>query len=505
MFYSQTCENIQLIVFTLDGGLLDINRLRYNYYRSTCETYHKNASREEFSKMLGNMNTMYDHSLLEDIIPAKEFNKAVEKDLFEYIKLKPSIKREGVDELIQYCKQKNMKIAVYTTHKTKRAIQYLQLTGLYEKIDFLIGGDSRLKPLPHCQMLEVTCQQMDIEPSHTMIVANFESMVEAANKLLANVIYMPDLSPATEKIKASVYKVTKNPLEIMNMFLFSKYDSVEMFSPILGMNANMDLDTLTQTRDKLLEKYKGDEQLIGLVNKTYAYFNEILLKQFLIDELEKNEKKHFVFDDEEETAFEKKQNVEIFEEKEGFEKEEITNKEIEKPHEGETNIFQEQSILKNTTSIDPKRINELMDIINGDAEVEEENVTEKVDEEKKEIKKDKTNIFIRAIYNLLISIIFVFVFMICRVVLRDSIASIPTLDLIVTALEKGYLKVIEILFGFIFNSIHSVFTSVSTYNMFVYHNSYLSSMAVLCLFSIILLFIIISILKGIICLIWNND
>lgn len=39
-----------------------------------------------------------------------------------------------------------------------------------------------------------------------MIVANFESMVEAANKLLANVIYMPDLSPATEKIKASVYK-----------------------------------------------------------------------------------------------------------------------------------------------------------------------------------------------------------------------------------------------------------------------------------------------------------
>ena len=385
MFYSQTCENIQLIVFTLDGGLLDINRLRYNYYRSTCETYHKNASREEFSKMLGNMNTMYDHSLLENIIPAKEFNKAVEKDLFEYIKLKPSIKREGVDELIQYCKQKNMKIAVYTTHKTKRAIQYLQLTGLYEKIDFLIGGDSHLKPLPHCQMLEVTCQQMDIEPSHTMIVANFESMVEAANKLLANVIYMPDLSPATEKIKASVYKVTKNPLEIMNMFLFSKYDSVEMFSPILGMNANMDLDTLTQTRDKLLEKYKDDEQLIGLVNKTYDYFNEILLKQFLIEELEKNEKKHFSFDDEDSTL-KGKQNIEMFEEENN--QEEMIKEEAEVPFLDEKkDLFQEQSVLKNTTSIDPKRINELMDIINGNAEAEENVETEEKVEEVKE--KDK--------------------------------------------------------------------------------------------------------------------
>lgn len=503
MFYSQTCENIQLIVFTLDGGLLDINRLRYNYYRSTCETYHKNASREEFSKMLGNMNTMYDHSLLEDIIPAKEFNKAVEKDLFEYIKLKPSIKREGVDELIQYCKQKNMKIAVYTTHKTKRAIQYLQLTGLYEKIDFLIGGDSHLKPLPHCQMLEVTCQQMDIEPSHTMIVANFESMVEAANKLLANVIYMPDLSPATEKIKASVYKVTKNPLEIMNMFLFSKYDSVEMFSPILGMNANMDLDTLTQTRDKLLEKYKDDEQLIGLVNKTYDYFNEILLKQFLIEELEKNEKKHFSFDDEDSTL-KGKQNIEMFEEENN--QEEMIKEEAEVPFLDEKkDLFQEQSVLKNTTSIDPKRINELMDIINGNAEAEENVETEEKVEEVKEKDKSKMDTFMDGVYNLLISIILVFAFLIFRIILQEFIISIPSLNSMAITLEKGYLKILEVLFGFVFKSLHMLFKIVPTYKVFVYQNSLLSPMAVLCLFSIILIFIIISMIKGMINLIKNKD
>ena len=285
MFYSQTCENIKLIIFTLDGGLLDLNRLRYNYYRSTCETYHKVATREDFSKMLGNMNTMYDHSLLSDYISSEDFNRMVEKDLFEYVKLKSAIKREGVDELIQYCKQKNIKIAVYTTHKTKRAIQYLQLAKIYEKIDFLIGGDSNLKPLPDEEVLEVTCQQMNVDFQHVMVVANFESMVEAANKLLANVIYMPDLVPASDKIKASVFKVTKNPLDIMNMFLFSKYDSVELFSPLLGMNAQMDLETLSRTRNELLDKYKDDEQLIALVNRTYDYFNEILYKKFLIYEL----------------------------------------------------------------------------------------------------------------------------------------------------------------------------------------------------------------------------
>ena len=35
-----------------------------------------------------------------------------------------------------------------STHKTKRAIQYLQLTRLYDKVDFVIGGDSDNLPLP---------------------------------------------------------------------------------------------------------------------------------------------------------------------------------------------------------------------------------------------------------------------------------------------------------------------------------------------------------------------
>ena len=399
-----------------------------------------------------------------------------------------------------------MKIAVYTTHKTKRAIQYLQLTGLYEKIDFLIGGDSHLKPLPHCQMLEVTCQQMDIEPSHTMVVANFESMVEAANKLLANVIYMPDLSPATEKIKACVYKVTKNPLEIMNMFLFSKYDSVEMFSPILGMNANMDLDTLTQTRDKLLEKYKDDEQLISLVNKTYDYFNEILLKQFLIEDLEKNEKKHFTFDDEEHDLNEK-QKVEMFEEDEDTnEKEGVPDDQADTSLKSdEADLFHEQSVLKNTTSIDPKRINELMDIINGNAEVEEETEMNEVKEENEEIENNKMSTIMDGIYNLLISIILVFAFLIFRIILQEFIASIPSLNSMAITIEKGYLKVIEILFGFVFNSLHFVFKIMPTYKGFVNQNSLLSPMAVYCLFSIILIFIFISIFKGIINLIKNKE
>ena len=122
------------------------------------------------------------------------------------------------------------------------------------------------------------------------------------------------------------------------------------------MNANMDLDTLTQTRDKLLEKYKDDEQLIGLVNKTYDYFNEILLKQFLIEELEKTEKKHFSFDDEDSTL-KGKQNIEMFEEENN--QEEMIKEEAEVPFLDEKkDLFQEFSIMGHVFQNFSKKIDE---------------------------------------------------------------------------------------------------------------------------------------------------
>ncbi len=59
------------------------------------------------------------------------------------------------------------------------------------------------------------------------------------------------------------------------------------------MNAQYGFRNFDTYTKQLLEKYKDDEQLIGLVNKTYDYFNEILSKQFLIKNLKKRETNSF--------------------------------------------------------------------------------------------------------------------------------------------------------------------------------------------------------------------
>ena len=94
-----------------------------------------------------------------------------------------------------------------------------------------------------------------------------------------NVIYLNDLCPATNSIISSAFKIAKNNLDVINIMLFARYDTMEMYSPLLGMSSDMPLPALKQTYKRLLKEYENDEQLIDLVNNTYQYFlNEILKK-----------------------------------------------------------------------------------------------------------------------------------------------------------------------------------------------------------------------------------
>ena len=363
MFYKQTVDNIKVVILSLDGGILDLNRLRFNYLKKICKIHNYDITKEEFEKSLGNMQTMYNNfPIIKDINP-DDLNELIERDLYEYAKLKPnSLIKEGTEEILQFFKQKNIKIAVISSHKIKRAIQYLQLTRLYNHIDFIIGGDSNNPALPDPYLLTTVLEQLKVTAENTLVVANYPSLLHAANRKLMNVIYLTDLCPSNNSITSRVFRVAKNNLEVINIFLFARYDSMEMYSPLLGMSSDMSVETLEQTYYKLLEEYKNDPQLIDLVRDTYHYFlGEILNKKSVtINPL--------LFEDEDTDNY--KKNLDSLKEDEtNSNKQEDLIKHFEFTDESDDDqsepVIKSPPTNKQVIGGDPKRINELMDIING--------------------------------------------------------------------------------------------------------------------------------------------
>lgn len=510
MFYKQSITDVKVVILTLDGGLLDLNRLRYNYYKRLCKHYDKSINRYEFSDNLGNMNTMYENSPIQDNISNTELNESIEKDLFSYAKLKPDIHKDGIEELLQFFMQRKIKVVVVSTHKTKRAIQYLQLTRLHKYVDFVIGGDSDCLPLPEPAILELICQQMNVHINDVLVVANFPNMLLAANTQLMNVVYVPDLAPPTATIEASVYRVAKNPLEIINLFLFAKYDTVEMFSPLLGMSATMNIVTLRQTYEQLLEEYADDESLLKLVKQTYQYFllemqdkktRKRIQNQSVADEDQIRRKFKDVISSEEEQ--DKPVNAQNIETNMGLSvpKETIANEETQQnvtnvENEGQAKEMQKDFVTQATS------LNLLINTINESSELETDEKPEELLEtinKQEEITtlKKLWDYAVDFLYAVMLSVIIIIAGIIIHIVSSEFLSSGGLVPSVIKGVVDIYLGMINLLYRVLFNVLHAVIYFIPNYDSFLSDSPYISKAGKEILLYIIFHIFLIYIVRGV--------
>ena len=94
------------------------------------------------------MYDMYNELPLHSLVDSGPLNAKIERELFQYAQLKKIQVKDGVYEFIEYLKQKNIPVAILSTHRTKDAVEYLKMINLYQNVQFIIGSDTSSLPLP---------------------------------------------------------------------------------------------------------------------------------------------------------------------------------------------------------------------------------------------------------------------------------------------------------------------------------------------------------------------
>lgn len=270
--YKQSIKDIKVVIIPLDGCILDLNRFRYNYYNHLCNDKNIELSKDEFYSHLSNMYDMYKGLPLSNHVDSGPLNAKIERELLQYLKYKGIKPKEGFVELLEWFIQKDIKVAVISTHRTKDTVQYLQMAKFYNKVHYIIGSDTISSPLPSSQILENVIHNFHVSTEETLVISSFMALNYAANELHMNVIYCQDLVEPDIKEKETSYKVVANLFEVLNTLLFDRYNEVEIYSPILGMNDHMNKQQLDTVRDKLLDSYQNDPQLINIVDQTYEFY-----------------------------------------------------------------------------------------------------------------------------------------------------------------------------------------------------------------------------------------
>ena len=474
-------NKIKLVIIPLDGTIFDLNRYRYNYYHHLCNNKKIELDKQEFYYHLSNMYDMYKHLPLSSKVDTGPLNAKIERELSQYLNYKGIKPKEGFSELIEYLKQKNIKIAVISTHRTKDAVNYLQLANVYNKVHFIIGSDTISLPLPSTQMLTTTQEHFHVANDEVLVISSFLLLNKAASQLNFNTIFCEDLVPAGIQEKETSCKVVNNLFEVLNTLLFDKYEEAEIYSPILGMNANMNKEQLDSTYSKLQETYKNDSQLLDLVDQTYQYnisqLNEHTVneephisiptpskKRFTFDELEPELQKIEIVKPKEDCIIEEKPEEEIKEIKE------VKEEKIESLNSNEQDAL--TALLQQINKKEPEE-STIKKVTDYD---EIENIVKESHKEEKTSSQSPLVLFFgNLLYICAISFLILFVGIIIYIALIHQFETQEGIFGIIVQIFNSYYSFIEAIFKFIFNSLHSIISFIPTYTNYETNNVLLST------------------------------
>lgn len=477
--YRQSIQSIKVVILPLDGIILDLNRYRYNYYHHLCDQKKITLNKNDFYSHLSNMYDMYTNLPLSHTMDVGPFNAKVERELFQYLSHKGISPKEGCLELIEYLHQKEISIVVISTHRTKDAVEYLKMVKLYNKVHFIIGSDTTSLPLPSTQILETVMEHFHVQSKDTLVISPFLSLNKAAYSLHMNIIYCEDLMPAQDEEIQTSYKTVKSLFEVLNTIIFDQYEDAELYSPILGMNSDMSKNELDNVKNKLEEAYQDDEQLIDLVNKTYAFhlsqLNEQKIKDASVVLHENKTQKRFYFDDDfepnptietkEKLLEEKKQEVETdqynnnihFSPLDPKEEDDLTAllKQINKKE------AQQTSTPKTTDYNEIEKI-----VMNAQEDIEEENE----DEEESLI----LSFLINIVYIGAISFLIIFIGLLIYIAFIHQFDKNNGIFRIIGLCFHIYYGIIESVFRIVLNSLHALIYIIPTYNDYISSNNWFS-------------------------------
>lgn len=465
--YKQSINQIKAVILPLDGTIFDLNRYRYNYYHHFCDSKKVSLTKEEFYNHLCNMYDMYEGLPLSSRVDIGPLNARIEREMLQYLQYKGLQPKEGLLELIEYLHQKEIPIAVISTHRTKDAVNYLKMAQIYHKVHFIIGSDTTCLPLPSTQMLEAVTKHFQIKCEDVLVVSSFMALNKAAYQLHMNIIYCEDLMKAGLVEKETSYKTVSNLFEVLNTLLFDQYETVDIYSPILGMNAQMTKQELDQKKEKLNQAYHDDQQIIDLVDRTYAYHISKLQESSSKDTPPPPKeskptspsvsigKKRFTFNDEEEPLDSSQKELP----QEDY-KNEIHIQPLKHEEEDELTSLLQQINHKDKPKSSPIKVTDYQQI----QQIVEESQFEEDDEDEDQEESLMISLLIDIFYILALSFLILFIGIIIYVAFIHDFHSNHMIFSIISQLFQIYYHIIEACFSAFFNGLHQIISFIPTYH-----------------------------------------
>ncbi|WP_195265178.1 MULTISPECIES: HAD family phosphatase [unclassified Clostridium] len=213
-------ENLELVIFDMDGLIFDTERLSYESWKEAAKEFNIEFDLNLLYKLLGTnhesvRNTL--HSEFENKINVDNYIMERNNIYLSKIMNGEVEKKKGIDELLKYLTDKNIKKAVATSSNREVAYRLLKEAGIYDYYDYILCGDEVKKSKPNPEVFLKVAEKLDIPANKCMVLEDSEAGTIAASRARMIPVIIPDLKEPSEDIEKLAFKKLNNLEEVVNL------------------------------------------------------------------------------------------------------------------------------------------------------------------------------------------------------------------------------------------------------------------------------------------------
>jgi HAD superfamily hydrolase (TIGR01509 family) len=212
---------IKLIIFDMDGLMFDTERLASRHWKEAGIKFNYKIDDEVFKETIG-LNIIKTEEIYRkhygagfpfEKIKNEKINMAENYILSKGVPLK-----EGIHELLEYIKEKQLKIALATSTNRNKTELLLNLSNTKKYFDIITCGDEIINGKPDPEIFLKTSQKINCQSINCIVLEDSENGIIAAYKAGMLPIMIPDINESREEIEAMLFKKFNNLKEVKDYF-----------------------------------------------------------------------------------------------------------------------------------------------------------------------------------------------------------------------------------------------------------------------------------------------
>lgn len=185
------------VIFDMDGTLIDSERVFLDVATEYSKSIGLSNDEEIWHSLIGfdaktSSKMLVDH--FGDDYDVEYHANEMQKLRHEFYDNNPVPVKKGIYEIFDYLIKNDYKIAVASSTRHQRVVELLTAINIYDKCDFVIGGDRVDHCKPHPEVFNTVVENLNIAKDDCLIVEDSVNGILAANAAGIDVVHVPDIA-----------------------------------------------------------------------------------------------------------------------------------------------------------------------------------------------------------------------------------------------------------------------------------------------------------------------